>query len=207
MLPTFEHVKLSGTTLSDVTPQLSLLSLSTSLARIDTFPDALSCTVISRASAVGAVLSSAVTIASAVLVLPLSSVTVNVTLLSPTFTHVNALGATSNVTFPQLSLLPLSTSPAVIDAFPDASSCTVVSRTITVGKTLSTTVTIAVTLAEFPLLSVTVSTTLLPPIFEHVNAPGDTVIDSILQLSLLPLFTCAAVIDTVPVASNSAVMD
>ena len=51
-----------------------------------------------------------------------------------------------------------------------------------------------------PLASVTVSVTVLAPRLAHVNEEGETDIETIPQLSLDPLFICAAVIEAVPPA-------
>ncbi|MFD2725848.1 hypothetical protein, partial [Hyunsoonleella rubra] len=71
---------------------------------------------------------------------------------------------------PQASLDPLSISAVVIEAFPEASSCTVMSWQIAVGATLSSTVTVAVHVEVLLLLSVTVRVTVLVPTSAQVNA-------------------------------------
>ncbi|MFD2725849.1 hypothetical protein [Hyunsoonleella rubra] len=71
---------------------------------------------------------------------------------------------------PQASLEPLSISAVVMDAFPEASSCTVMSWQIAVGATLSSTVTVAVHVDVLLLLSVTVRVTVLVPTSAQVNA-------------------------------------
>ena len=73
---------------------------------------------------------------------------------------------------------------------------------MTTGPTVSATVTIAVPVLTFPLLSVTVNTTLLVPIFEQVNVLGDTESEAIPQASVEPLFTRAPVTVTVPKLFN-----
>ena len=62
--------------------------------------------------ATGATMSSTVTVAVQVLLLPAASVTVNVTVLAPTFAHVKVFGETLKVNEPESSLEPPSTSDA-----------------------------------------------------------------------------------------------
>ena len=78
--------------------------------------------MISEHTTVGLTLSSIVTVEVHVETLPLTSVTVNVTVLAPTLAHVNELGATAIEAIPQASEEPLSTSVATIIATPDASN-------------------------------------------------------------------------------------
>ena len=72
-------------------------------------------------------LSSTVTVAEHVLELPFTSVTVNVTVLSPTSSQSKLVISNERLSIPQASLDPLSMSVVVIDAAPLASSCTVTS--------------------------------------------------------------------------------
>jgi hypothetical protein len=51
---------------------------------------------------------------------PLASVAVNVTVFGPILAHVNVDGVTTNVVIPQLSVEPLLTCDAVIEAVPEA---------------------------------------------------------------------------------------
>ncbi len=67
-------------------------------------------------------MSSTVTLASTVETFPLTSVTVNVTMLFPTLAQLNAFGATLKEAIPQASFEPLFTSVAVIETFPLASN-------------------------------------------------------------------------------------
>ena len=127
LAPTFTQLKLAGETLSDAIPQLSLLPLSIWVAVIEALPVASNWTVMDCVTAVGATVSTTVTTAVSVLTLPFTSVTVNVTVLFPTLAQLKLLGATLNDAIPQLSLLPASTSPNVIDVLPFASSCAVMS--------------------------------------------------------------------------------
>ena len=124
--PTSEQSNVLGETLSVTSEQVSLLPLSTSAAVIPALFDASSATVIFFVNTVGGVVSFTVTVADAPLLLLLESVTVSVTAFAPIFEQLNVSGDTLSVTSEQLSLLPLSTSPPVILAFPDASSSTVI---------------------------------------------------------------------------------
>ena len=112
---------------SEAIPQLSVEPPSISAAAMEAFPVASSCTVMSWQIASGAILSSTVTVAVHVSVFPLTSVTVKVTVLGPTSAQVKIAGLTLSPAIPQLSDEPPSTSPAVIDAFPELSSWTVIS--------------------------------------------------------------------------------
>ncbi len=64
------------------------------------------------------------------------------------------------------------------------------------------TVTVALLVVEFPLLSVTVNTTVLDPVEQQSKVLGTTLILSIPQLSVEPLSICSAVILAWPLSSN-----
>ena len=66
----------------------------------------------------------------------------------------------------------------------------------------SSTVTTAEQVDEFPLLSMTVRTTVFAPTFAQENEFGATLIDAIPQASDEPLSICAAVMEALPVASS-----
>ena len=119
--PISEQVNAFGDTTRDATAQLSELPLSTSVAEIVAFPEASNCTVMFWQSAVGATLSSTVTVELHEAVFPLPSVAVRTTVFAPTLAHVNASGVAAKVN-EQLSEEPLSTSAATILAFPEASN-------------------------------------------------------------------------------------
>jgi hypothetical protein len=89
------------------TPQLSKLALSISAGTIEAEPTELSVTVWFLQSAVGKMLSSTVTTEVHCEVLPLLSVTVRVTVLSPTLSHGNVVTFAVRSAIPQASLLPL----------------------------------------------------------------------------------------------------
>ena len=67
-------------------------------------------------------MSCTVTLLVQVLVLPLLSVTLKVTVFEPTLLQVKLVGLAAKLAMPQASFEPLSTSLAVIVALPDASS-------------------------------------------------------------------------------------
>jgi hypothetical protein len=88
-------------------------------------------------------LSTTVTVGWQLDVLPLASVTLSVTVFVPMFAQVKEFGLTLFVSVPlQLSLLPLSTSQAEIEACPFASSWTVMFLQLAIGGVLSTIVTV-----------------------------------------------------------------
>ena len=88
-------------------------------------PSLSSCTVMSWQSRLGAVLSSTVTVAVQVLVLPLLSSTVSVTVWVPTSVQSKLLELSVRLAKPQASLEPLFTSAGVRLALPKTSSSTV----------------------------------------------------------------------------------
>ena len=67
---------------------------------------------------------------------------------------------------------------------------------------MSSTVMVVVHVVELPLTSVTVKTSVFAPTSEQTNAVWLNTKDAIAQLSELPLFTAAAVVDPFPVLSN-----
>ena len=132
--------------------------------------------------------------------------TVSVTVFAPTFAHVNEFGATVMEAIPQASEDPLLICAAVIEAFPDASSCTVMFWHVATGATWSSTVTVEEQVEEFPFESVTVSVTVFAPTFAHVNEFGVTVIEATPHASDQTLCICAVVIEAFPLASSCTVM-
>jgi|ERR1035437_1673936 hypothetical protein len=105
---------------------------------------------------------------------PFKSVTVSVTVLTPTFAHVNAFGDALSDAMPQLSKLPPSISEATIVAFPELSRNTVIDWHIAVGGTVSPT-TNNVCAPLLPQLSLAV--TLIIPF----DVPTVTVIDVVVD--------------------------
>ena len=88
-----------------------------------------------------------VTVADAVFTFPLLSVTVSVTLFAPLSAAVKLLGETTMPAMPHASLLPASTSPAVMVALPLWSSSMAMLLASTVGNVTSCTVTVALPVA------------------------------------------------------------
>jgi len=117
----------------------------------------------------GATLSSTVTIVVAVLLLPFTSVTVNVTSFSPTLLQSNVSLSIAIEAMPQLSFEPLSMSTTVIEiSLPNSSNCTVNgAAAMGIGTILSSTVTITVAELLLPFTSVTVRVTVLAPTSTH----------------------------------------
>ena len=107
--------------------QLSELPPSTCEALTVTVPVTSNWTVIFWHTAIGFVVSSTVTVAVQLLVLPPTSVTVRVTVFAPISAHVKLLGLTLKEAIPQLSELPLSIWEAVIVALLEASNWIVMS--------------------------------------------------------------------------------
>src|SRR5438034_6115284 len=91
-------------------------------------------------------------------------------------------------------------------ALPMASNCTVMFLHSAVGNMLSTTVTMASHVATLSLLSVTVSLTVFGPTLAQVKVILSMARLLIPHASLLPLFTSAAVMLALPLASNCTVM-
>ena len=71
-----------------------------------------------------------------------------------------------------------------------------------IGTMWSSTVTTEEHVDEFPLLSVTVSTTVFAPTFAQENELSDKLLEAIPQASLEPLSICEAVIEALPLASS-----
>ena len=116
-------------------------------------------------TAVGAILSSTVMEDVQVFVLPELSVTVKVTVFAvDKFVQSNVEGLTAKLAIPQLSVLPLFTSLAVIDPSPLASNCSVKSWHDAIGSSVSFTVTVKVQLAVLPAASVAETVTVVEPI-------------------------------------------
>jgi hypothetical protein len=150
----------------------------------------------------GTTLSWTITVAVLEAEFPLLSVQVRVTVLVPRLLQVKAEGLTALDEIAQLSVELLSTSVAVIAAFPEAFSWTVMFLVDTVGAILSWTVTDAVLEAKFPLSSVQVRVTVLVPRLLQVKAEGLTTLDEMAQLSVVPLSTSDATMVALPEASS-----
>ena len=137
--------------------------------------------------------------------LPLLSVTVRVTVLSPRSAIVKLALSMDKPLMPHASLLPLLMSLAVVVALPFASNCTVMSCATTAGTNRSCTVTVALLLALLPLVSMTVRLTVLAPTSAHVKLVGDADSVSMATLSLLPLLMSLAVMVAFPLPSSCTV--
>src|SRR5690554_2153975 len=206
LVPMLLQLKLSGFTLIEAIPQLSLLPLFTSSAVMVACPMASKYTVMSCAWATGAISSTTVTVACAVEKFPEPSYTVKVTVLVPMLLQLKLSGFTLIEAIPQLSLLPLFTSSAVMVACPMASKYTVMSCAWATGAISSTTVTVACAVEKFPEPSYTFKVTVLVPMLLQLKLSGITLIEAIPQLSLLPLFTSSAVMLACPTVFKYTVM-
>ena len=114
-------------------PLQSTEPLSTSIPKIITSPELSSSAVISWHNAIGATLSSTVTIASQSAELPSSSITVKVTIFAPTSDISNSVSEADKIRSPQKSVLPPSISDATIVSI-QSSNSTVISWHDAVGK-------------------------------------------------------------------------
>ena len=186
--------------------QLSVVPPSRSAPVIETSPFASSSTVMFWQITIGSTLSSTVTFEVQVDTFPLTSVTVSVTVFAPMLEQSNVFGSTTKLAMAQLSAEPLSTSAGIIEAFPAASSCTVMSWQIAEGSTLSSTVTVEVHVDTFPFTSVTVSVTVFAPTSEQSKLVSSSTRLAIAQLSEEPLSISKAVIEAVPSALSCTVM-
>ncbi len=205
-VPMSAHVKAVFDAESETLPQLSEDPLSISAESIEAFPVASSCTVMSWHIATGSILSSTVTMATQVSVCPLPSSTVSVMLFVPMSAHVKAVCDAERLTVPQLSEDPLSISDGRMEAFPVASSCTVMSWHSATGSILSSTVTVATQVSVCPLPSSTVSVMLLVPMSAQVKAVCDAERLTVPQLSEDPLSMSDGRMEAFPVASSCTVM-
>jgi phage tail protein X len=206
LVPMSEQSKLVCETVIDAIAQLSELPPSTSEAVMVALPDPSKATVMFWQTADGANESSTVTTAVQLLLFPAASVTVSVTLLAPILEQLKLVCETVIEAIEQLSVLPPSTSEAVMDALPEASKATVMFWQTADGANESSTVTTAVQLLLFPAASVTVSVTLLAPILEQLKFVWETVLETIAQLSELPPSTAEAVMVALPEPSKATVM-
>jgi hypothetical protein len=125
-----------------------------------------------RQAIAGGILSTTVTVAVQLAELLLGSFTVSVTAFGPLLAQVKVLGVTVREAMPQLSLLPLSTSAAVIAAWPLASSATVMFLQTAVGGVVSFTVKFVVHVAVLFDASFTVIVMVVVPTPTGVPAAG-----------------------------------
>ena len=96
-----------------------------------------------------------------------ASVTVNVTMFSPTFVQLKSVTSRDNVTPPQESDEPLSISDAEIEALPLASNSIVISEVKAVGSVVSSIVNVAIVVDWLPHSSVAVNITVAAPVEPH----------------------------------------
>ena len=155
-------------------------------------------------TATGAVLSTTVTVAPQVELLPFTSVTVSVTGTGPTSAQVKVVRLSDRLAIPQASLLPLFTAAAVVLPLPVASRVTVTFWQTATGAVLSTTVTVALAEETRPQASVTVSVTVRGPTSPQWKVDGETMSVTAPQASALPLSTAEAGMETCPEASRTA---
>jgi hypothetical protein len=120
--PMFAQVKLLGLTAKLAIPHASLEPLSTASESMEAAPAPFNRMVIFLQITEGAVASAIVTVEVQVALLPLTSVTVNVTVFAPISEHVNAFGLTEREAIPHESVEWLSTSAPPIVILPVASN-------------------------------------------------------------------------------------
>ena len=168
-IPTSLQSKLVWLKSVEERPQASFDPSFTSIT--DKLPDpaASNCTVTSWQSAWGAILSTTVTTDVQVLVLPLTSVAVSVTVFVPTSPQSKVVLSRLRLASPQGSISPSKICPGVILPEPLASSCTVRSSQSATGIVLSSTETIAVQVLRLPLISVTERVTVCSPTSPQSN--------------------------------------
>jgi hypothetical protein len=136
----------------------------------------------------------------------LPSVAVSVTVLGPRLAHAKLVGIADSEGVPQLSLLLLSTSAAVMLALPMPSSQIEMLWQAAVGSVESTTVTVLVQVEALLLPSVAVSVTVLGPRLVQLKLVGIAESEGVPQLSLLLLSTSAAVMLALPLPSSQIEM-
>ena len=125
-------------------------------------------------TAVGIISSIIVTVVLQVEELALLSVTVNVTLFDPILLQSKLVLLAVTFAIPHASVEPSFISSASIVADPIAFRFIVSALHLPIGAILSSTFKIVLQVPEFPDASITVSVTVLLPIFEQSNVFGDT---------------------------------
>ena len=153
----------------------------------------------------GSTLSSTVTVAVQLELLPLLSVTVSVTVLAPTSEQVKPEVLTVLVSMPQASVEPPSTSAAVMVAEPLASRSMVMFWQTAAGRVLSSMVTVAEQVEVLPAASLAESTTVLAPTLEQSKEVTSRLMLVMPQLSELLSSMSATVIPALPEASRATV--
>ena len=152
----------------------------------------------------GAMLSSTVTVAVAVAVLPLWSSAVMVTVTSPTSLQSNVVMSMAEDVTEQLSVMAATSARAMVAA-PEESSSTVMSIGVMVGAISSNTVTVAVAVAVLPARSVTVKVTVLSPRSSQSNSVVSAEKSTAMKSSLEPSFKSSASMETLPSSSRYTV--
>ncbi len=206
LAPRLLQLKLLGVTEVELTAQLSVLPLLIWPAVMLAFPAALNWTVRFWQIALGAILSTTVTVAVQLSVLPLASPTVKVTVFAPRLEQLKLLGLTESEVTPQLSVLLLLINAAVTLPLPLAFKLTVRFRQIALGAMLSLTVTVAVQLSVLPAASPTVKVTVFVPRLLQLNELGLTDVLVTAQLSVDPLLIRAAETLPLPLAFKFTVL-
>ena len=161
--PRFAQSNVFLSMLIEAISQLSVLPFSMSSAVIEiSLPNSSNCNVYdATAIAVGATSSSIVTLEVPVETFPFTSVTVKVTVLSPTLLQSNVAISMVIVAIPLASNDPLSRSEAVIvKTEPNSSNCKVIFCVIIVGGVPSETIIVKLWLVLPPLLSLAFKTTI-----------------------------------------------
>src|SRR5216683_1455616 len=147
--------------------------------------------------------STTVTVAVEMELLPLLSVTVRVTVLTPTLVQSKLVWLRLRLAMPQASVLPLLICAGSMVPWPLASNSTLRFWQTATGGTESTTVTVAVQVELLPLLSVTVRVTVLAPMLVQSKLVWLRLRLAMPQASVLPLLICAGSMVPWPLASNS----
>ncbi len=217
-VPTWEQSKscvvFPPSIVHEAIPQLSIEPPSISIELMVTSPLASNWTVMFWQIAVGDIVSSTVTSASHVLIFPLTSVTVKVIVLTPTWEQSKLIlvfpPSTVMEAIPQFSVEPPSMSTELIETTPPELNWTIISWQTAVGVIVSSTVTIASQVLTFPFTSVTVSVTVFAPTSEQSKlvevCPPSTVTVATPQLSVDPPSMSIELIVTSPLASSWTVM-
>ena len=204
--PTDEQSNEEISILSVNGPHASVEPPSTSDAVIVADPVASNCTGISWHNATELIASDTVTVEVHVLALPFTSVTVSVTVFAPIVEQSKDVISSVVLAIPQASADPASISPELIVAIPFTSRSTGISWHTAVGAILSSTVTTEVHADTFPLLSSTVSVTVLGPTDAQSNeVMSIDTLDSP-HASDEPASMSVSVIVAAPEASNCTVI-
>src|SRR5438552_3767671 len=138
--------------------------------------------------------------------LPLLSVTVRVTVLTPTLVQSKLVWLRLRLAMPQASVLPLLICAGSIVPWPLASNSTLRFWQTATGGTESSTVTVAVQVELLPLLSVTVRVTLFVPMLLQSNLVWLRLRLAMPQAWVLPRMTDVGSLVHLAFALNSTLM-